>query len=632
MSDDEWGTYDYEDDGYWGDDGEDEGFVDENQKLEMRRTASKIMDLNQSMTYQVLSMTLMRGFFLAKITALQNTYEYQPNGDYIKILVEQNYNVNKAKTWLTDNLLTLTERAKKEIKDLLCLACFDSYDKPSDLYHPQCGHGLCQECFVNYIDARIDGGPTCKLIKCVMPKCEYYFCHTAVERDCSSPEQYTRYINYFIDDYIGSSMKHNYCPNATGCDNIVELQNLPSDATDYPEIDIVCLCGHFYCMKCKMFGHEPLTCDEYKEWEDKIGTTIEDLKDKEWIKKNTRPCPKCKAAIEKNEGCMHMTCKQCGYHFCWLCMKEYVNHTDFYSCSDEQEKRLVNEAISSVSKLVASEIQYFERFKEHRKSAIFNIDYLKKYRFYMKEFYEIVIPEDKIYQVDTSFNFYQRALEFVIKSRLFISCSYPLSTTIKNQKTLELYKFTQSILEQALETLDKEIMNNKFEDMWSIAEVPAFDFNESTLAWMTLSEGITLKKFTDFHAGEHVVDGKIIPATTSQTPKTYHKKLVAKLDKEKLKKAQNSFGSLSDNLASYFDNARKEFMSDKFRDAIKIVRQLSIKGKTKGSKKQKQEQADRRMAGELTDMNNWQCTVCTYNNTNNDQNICTLCGQEGRPW
>jgi len=30
-----------------------------------------------------------------------------------------------------------------------------------------------------------------------------------------------------------------------------------------------------------------------------------------------RPCPNCSAPIEKNDGCHHMNCVACDYHFCW---------------------------------------------------------------------------------------------------------------------------------------------------------------------------------------------------------------------------------------------------------------------------------------------------------------------------
>ena len=46
-----------------------------------------------------------------------------------------------------------------------------------------------------------------------------------------------------------------------------------------------------------------------------------------WLKANTRPCPHCKAPIEKNDGCNHVVCKSCSFEFCWVCMKAWYLHT-----------------------------------------------------------------------------------------------------------------------------------------------------------------------------------------------------------------------------------------------------------------------------------------------------------------
>ena len=54
-------------------------------------------------------------------------------------------------------------------------------------------------------------------------------------------------------------------------------------------------------------------------------------------------CPMCKNIIEKNEGCIHMTCL-CKYEFCWICMKVWKGHTNFYKCAEtskeDHEKKL----------------------------------------------------------------------------------------------------------------------------------------------------------------------------------------------------------------------------------------------------------------------------------------------------
>lgn len=38
-------------------------------------------------------------------------------------------------------------------------------------------------------------------------------------------------------------------------------------------------------------------------------------------------------AVEKNGGCNHMTCRQCGYEWCWMCAKIWKGHDDFYACA-----------------------------------------------------------------------------------------------------------------------------------------------------------------------------------------------------------------------------------------------------------------------------------------------------------
>lgn len=53
----------------------------------------------------------------------------------------------------------------------------------------------------------------------------------------------------------------------------------------------------------------------------------------EWITKHTKPCPQCGTAIEKNLGCNHMTCKKCGYEWCWTCNGKYTStHYQVSSC------------------------------------------------------------------------------------------------------------------------------------------------------------------------------------------------------------------------------------------------------------------------------------------------------------
>jgi hypothetical protein len=53
----------------------------------------------------------------------------------------------------------------------------------------------------------------------------------------------------------------------------------------------------------------------------------------ECIKQNTKPCPRCHTAIERNGGCNHMICRLCGQHFCYVCGDDWKKHgNEFYTC------------------------------------------------------------------------------------------------------------------------------------------------------------------------------------------------------------------------------------------------------------------------------------------------------------
>ena len=88
---------------------------------------------------------------------------------------------------------------------------------------------------------------------------------------------------------------------------------------------VQCVCGTSFCFGCDKQAHKPLDCKVLETWDKKVADGAGDSGDG-WIKLNTKPCPKCKVPIEKNKGCMHITCRACGHGFCWLCMGDKESH------------------------------------------------------------------------------------------------------------------------------------------------------------------------------------------------------------------------------------------------------------------------------------------------------------------
>jgi hypothetical protein len=107
-----------------------------------------------------------------------------------------------------------------------------------------------------------------------------------------------------------------WCPKPD-CNTIVKGDSVnPGCKCTNPE------CGFEFCFNCSLEWHPNLTCEEFTKKQ-------KNHKDKKradkWKKKHkTKPCPQCRADIEKDKGCNHMTCASCTYQFCWLCMRKYT--------------------------------------------------------------------------------------------------------------------------------------------------------------------------------------------------------------------------------------------------------------------------------------------------------------------
>ena len=111
-------------------------------------------------------------------------------------------------------------------------------------------------------------------------------------------------------------------------------------------INVECGNGHGFCWNCLKDAHEPCECEVWEKWLEVITKMVHGISqcsnsisilyyiesvplegdvdynkvaqqaeaDARWIIDNTKPCPRCSAPIQKNEGCNHMTCKKVGKH------------------------------------------------------------------------------------------------------------------------------------------------------------------------------------------------------------------------------------------------------------------------------------------------------------------------------
>ncbi|EXB68667.1 putative E3 ubiquitin-protein ligase ARI7 [Morus notabilis] len=246
-----------------------------------------------------------------------------------------NWSVSKVhEAWFADE-----ERVRKAVglleepviwfpnyRELTCGICFESFPR-GRIKSAACGHPFCSACWAGYISTSINDGPGCLLLRCPDPSCG-----AAVGRDMInslvSDEDLRKYSRYLHRSYIEDNKKTKWCP-APGCDYAV---NFVGDNENY---DVSCLCTYGFCWNCTEEAHRPVDCVTVAKWILKNSAESENMN---WILANSKPCPKCKRPIEKNQGCMHMTCTPpCKFEFCWLCLGAWADHGErtggFYACN-----------------------------------------------------------------------------------------------------------------------------------------------------------------------------------------------------------------------------------------------------------------------------------------------------------
>ena len=114
------------------------------------------------------------------------------------------------------------------------------------------------------------------------------------------------------------------CPGA-GCARAVAL------VSDAAPPEVFCECGAYYCARCSHAPHWPATCEQRRKWEE----TLHSSPDVQYLRQHTRPCPSCDVRTQRTEGCMHITCSNCGVEWCWACGMSGRGVHHAFACSKQ---------------------------------------------------------------------------------------------------------------------------------------------------------------------------------------------------------------------------------------------------------------------------------------------------------
>eukprot|EP01034_Spumella_vulgaris_P024380 gene24380-30721_t len=210
-------------------------------------------------------------------------------------------------------------------------------------------------------DEEVEGGP-----QCVSAHCPEHKCTQAVTQDVydsflvGDKVALEKFDRYLCTHFVNCNKTMRFCP-AANCEKVATGGDIHSQNA------VRCPCSCVFCFDCGEESHAPSGCAQLSKWIEKCMSDGESAK---WIFANTKKCPKCNTRIEKNQGCNHMTCRQCKHEFCWICMGNWAKHQQCnrYASEASQSEQTAQEIIRAE---LDRYLHYYNRYQAHDNSLKF---------------------------------------------------------------------------------------------------------------------------------------------------------------------------------------------------------------------------------------------------------------------
>lgn len=324
-----------------------------------------------------------------------------------------------------------------------CLICLE--DLPAtQTFALACGHRYCKDCWKGYLEVKIKDGPSCVHARCPAPKCKAIV-HEQAYKKLVTNQQFDRFNTFLLRSFVDDNTQIKWCP-FPGCTNAVKCERTGRKQP------VTCSCGFVFCFRCAdsdVGDHNPVTCEHLEKWFQKASDESENVK---WVIANTKKCPKCRSPIEKNGGCMHMTCRlaSCGFEFCWLCRGPWTEHGSatggYYQCNkyDASEAKREDDTAASIKTELETYMFYFHRYESHKGAG----KIADQQRKTCQKREQQILDKFDVRSQDTKF--LSEAAEQLIACRRVLQFSYVMGYYLDKSKAAEknLFEYLQEDLEK----------------------------------------------------------------------------------------------------------------------------------------------------------------------------------------
>ncbi|CAF0990366.1 unnamed protein product [Didymodactylos carnosus] len=372
-----------------------------------------------------------------------------------------------------------------------CGICYSVFELGCERIVISCDHQFCKQCWQNYLTVKIQEGSVHNIF------CPAYDCFSFVPNEiiekCVTKEMARRYLQFDIKAFVDSNPNFKWCPYPNcglAVQSPLDRIQQSSHMKEFSK-SVNCINGHYFCWDCLQEGHEPASCQNWKDWFDKLlEIKPEELKgtDEEeeiaanclWLVTNSKKCPNCSISIQKNEGCNHIKCVKCKHDFCWICLEVWKKHSSttggYFQCNRYEhvnkivakERELITEAEQHHIRMVELNkfVHYYTRFKNHENSYRIEEPLSK----IAKEKCEIILsltPSHSSPSVtitttendqESQTKFIEDAIKELLRARRVLRCSYVYGYYLENSGHKKMiFEFIQTEFEECTETLSQII-------------------------------------------------------------------------------------------------------------------------------------------------------------------------------
>ncbi|XP_020716948.1 uncharacterized protein LOC101461890 isoform X6 [Ceratitis capitata] len=212
-----------------------------------------------------------------------------------------------------------------------CELCMGTYPMNQIVSMLKCTHKCCKQCAKTYFTVQITDR---SINDCTCPFCKLPELHGHNEHHDENLEYFSN-LDIFLKSILDAEVHELFQrklrdrtllqdPNFKWC-----IQCSSGFFARPKQKRLICPdCGSVTCAQCRKTWekqHEGISCEQFKEWKEANDPEVQAQGVQEHLAQNGIDCPKCKFRYSlARGGCMHFTCTQCKYEFCYGCGKPFM--------------------------------------------------------------------------------------------------------------------------------------------------------------------------------------------------------------------------------------------------------------------------------------------------------------------